>query len=540
MKVRKILCIFLVVTLAFSSLIACSSNDASTTDSNNNSKNQSQESSSESTTGSEEKELKIALSVNPPTLDFQFTTATVTKQIGLHIYETLLTYDKGYQAVPMLAEGVNTSDDGMTFTFDLRKGIKFHNGKEMTAEDVVASLERWNEISVVAKTSFNTVTSITATSDYTVEIKSSTPSSVILPALASPRQPAVIMPKEIVEEAGKEEVASYIGTGPYKYVDWKQDQYVQLTRFDDYQALSTPPEGLAGKREAIIKDLYFYFVPNTASRIAGLESGNYDFVEDIPVDNSITLEKDPEINLHVGKPSRMNLMFFNHKEGVFTNKKVREAVNAALDLDAVMTVAAVDPKYFRVDPGLMFEDQKDWYVDVGSEKYNQKDIDKAKRLLKEAGYNGEEVTILSSKGFDFLYKSSLLIAERMKEIGINVNLEVYDWPTLLDLRKDPEKWDIFYTYTGLSAHPSEINYVDSRKNYPGWYHNSEINQLLDQLVVTPDQDEAKEIFREIQSLYLEDVPIVKLGDMHALAASRSNVKNFNYFYEIHFWNVSVE
>lgn len=540
MKVQKALRFLFVIVFVFATLIACSANETSKSNSNNDSENQPQDSSSDTSSESDNDQLKIALSVNPPTLDIQFTTATVTKQIGLHIYETLTTYDENYQNVPLLAEEIDVSDDGKTFTVHLRQGVTFHNGKDMTADDVVASLERWQKISNVGKVAFQTVTSITAKDSSTVEIQSSSPSSILLPALSSPRQPAVIMPKDIVEAAGTEEISEYIGTGPYQFEEWKQDQYVHLIRFEDYKSVSAPPSGLAGKREAVVKNLYFHFVSNAASRIAGLQSGNYDFAEDIPIDNASTLEEDENINLYVGKPSRMNLLFFNNKEGPFTNKKLREAVNAALDLDEIMTVAAVDPDFFRVEPGLMFQEQKDWYVQDGFEKYNQKDTEQAKKLLQEAGYNGEEITILASKEFDYLYNSALLVDQQMQAIGINTKFEVYDWPTLLDRRKDPEKWDIFYTYTGLSAHPTEINYVDSRKGYPGWYDNPEINQLLDEVIESTDQGESKEIFREIQALFLEDVPIIKLGDMHSLAASTAEVKNFDYFYELHFWNVSKE
>jgi peptide/nickel transport system substrate-binding protein len=539
LNVRKFLSILMLISLVFGSLVACSSSETSSPEANKS--NPSAESKDGS--ASKDKTLKVALSVNLPTLDWQLSTITVTKQVGLEIYETLITYDKNYKYTPMLAESYNVSKDGLTTTFVLRKGVKFHNGKEMTADDVVASLKRWTEVSSVAKTTFNTVTSINAKDPYTVEIQSSKPSGVILSALSSPRQPAVIMPKEIVEKAGKQEIKDpkdYIGTGPFKFVEWKQDQYVHLSRFDDYKPLSTPTDGLGGKREALVKDLYFYFVTNAASRIAGLQSGDYDFAEDVPIDNYETLKNDSDISLYIGKPSRMNILFFNNKNGVFSNLKVREAVNTALDLDSIMTAAASKPEFFRIDPGLMFEEQKDWFVDTGKQNFNLKDPEKAKKLLQEAGYNGEKVTILASKEFDYLYKSALVIAEQLKGIGMNINVEVYDWPTLLERRKDPKLWDIFFTYTGMSAHPSEINFVDSRKKYPGWYANPKVDELLDKLVVTPDQAAAMDIFKQIQTLYLADVPTIKLGDMHSLAASRKNVKNFDYFYEIHFWNVSVE
>lgn len=139
-----------------------------------------------------------------------------------------------------------------------------------------------------------------------------------------------------------------------------------------------------------------------------------------------------------------------------------------------------------------------------------------------------------------MYNASLVITEQLKAIGVNVNLEVYDWPTLIEHRKNPSDWDIFFTFTTLAPDPTQISYIDSRKEYPGWYNNPQVDQLIDQLAVTTNQDENKVIFDQLQKLYSQDVSTVKLGDMFALSASRNNVKNYDFFYDIHFWNVSLE
>lgn len=484
--------------------------------------------------------MKIALSVNPPSLDTHFTTATVTRQVGSHIYETLLTYDANYALVPMLAKEFKVSEDGLTTTIVLRSGIQFHNGKELKADDAIASINRWKGLSTVAKTTFNNVTAIHKKDDYTIEIVASQPSGVLLQALASPTQAASIMPQEIADAAGAQEVKEYVGTGPYQFVDWKQDQYVHLARFDGYQPRSEPASGFAGKKEALIKDLYFHFVTNAPSRIAGLQSGDYDFAEDIPIDNHDKLAQDPNLQMYIGKPSKMNLLFFNKKEGVFADLKMRQAVSAALDLDSIMLASAAKPEFYRIDPGLMFQEQKDWYSNAGADKINLKNAGEAKKRLAEAGYTNQPITILTSKEYDYLYKASLVIEQQLKGVGMNVKLEVYDWPTLLQKRKEAKAWDIFFTYANIYAHPTQITFVDSRKEYPGWYKNEQVDKLLDELAVSTDQKKSKELFHQVQQLYNDDVPTIKLGDMHALSAGRKNVKNFDYFYDVHFWNVSLE
>ncbi|MHB1652588.1 MAG: ABC transporter substrate-binding protein [Desulfitobacteriaceae bacterium] len=524
MKKFKFLSAMLSIILILSTLVGCSSSASS--------------SSSSPSQGA--KQLRVALQTQPPTLDPPTTVVTVTSQIASHIFETLLAYDKNSKPQPMLAEKVITSSDGKNFTIHLRKGVKFQNGKEMTSDDVVASLERWKKISSMAKSTFQNVTSIKAFDKYTVEIQLSVPSSLILPALASPIQAAAIMPKEVIDAAGNGEVKEYIGTGPFKFVEWKQDQYIHLSKFDGYQPLTTPASGFAGKKEALVQDLYFYFVKDVSARIAGLQSGSYDFVDSIPTDNFETIKNDKNIQTYVAKPYIMDWIFFNTKARIFSNLKMRQAVNEGVDLDTLIYSAASNKDFYRMDPGLMFQEQTVWHNDAGKGTYNHKDLDKAKALLQEAGYDGKPITILASKEYTNLYNESLALEEQLKKIGFKVDLQVYDWPTFLDKRKNPNSWDIFLTYSTMFQEPFQINYLDGRKNYPGWYNNTQVEQLLDKIALTVDPNQRKEIFRQIQTISYQDIPVIKIGEEFALAAGRKNVKGYDFYMVSTFWNVSVE
>lgn len=489
-------------------------------------------------TGSADR-LSVALAVNLPSLDPHFTTAVVTRQIGCHMFETLLTYDAEYNLTPMLADAWSTSEDGLVTTVTLREGLLFHDGSAVTSADVVASLERWREISTVGRSTFVDVTDISATDERTVTITASVASSALLEALASPTQAAAILPASVVEAAGRDEITTFVGTGPYQLKEWQKDQYVIIERFAEYSLLDTEPSGLGGRKEALIPEIRFDFVTNAPSRIAGLQSGEYDFVDDVPPDNYDTLEADPRVQTHIGIPSRQNIMFFNCGQGVFSNPEIRKAANKALDLDSIMLASAARPDFYRIDPGLMFREQTLWHSEAGAELMNLKDPEGAMADLAAAGYSGERVVILTSREYQYLYRASLVIQQQLTMIGMNVELEVYDWPTLLERRRDPGAWDIFFTFAGIYIHPSQITFVDSRKGYPGGYANAEVDALLDQLVATPDREEAAALFDEVQALYRSDVPTVKLGDMFALSASGPQLTGFDYFFDLHFWNVSL-
>jgi peptide/nickel transport system substrate-binding protein len=165
-------------------------------------------------------EIRVAFFSQPPTLDPQITTVQATRDLARPIFETLLTLNAKYQAVPMLAEKVEKSEDGKTYTFTLRKGVKFHNGKEMVSADVVASMNRWLGKNVALKTIFGN-SKFAAKDDYTVVLQLEKPSLDVLLAMASAKQFAAIMPKEVIDQADSAKgITQYIGTGPYKFVEW--------------------------------------------------------------------------------------------------------------------------------------------------------------------------------------------------------------------------------------------------------------------------------------------------------------------------------
>ena len=431
--------------------------------------------------GKDKNDLKVALTATPPTIDMHKTTATVTQQVGWHIFEYLVTVDSKYQVVPSLAEKIEISPDGKTFTFPLRKGLKFHNGKDLTADDVVASLLRWRKYSTIGRAVVAPAT-ITAKDKDTVVITLPKPSSALLPALAYPSQGAVIMPKEIIDEAGDGNVKKFIGTGPFEFVEWKQNQYIQVKKYAGYKSAPGATSGLSGKKEALVDNIFFYLVPDPATRVAGLQSGEYDAAEGLPTDSYETLKKDPNVDVQINKPSSYVSMIFNTKSGLFADVKKRQAVNAAIDSEMVMKAVAGTPEFYELNHGLVFKEQV-WYVDSGKEKYNQKNPELAKKLLAEAGYKGEPVTIITSRDYDYMYKSAVVLKDTLEKIGMTVNLEVYDWPTVLSKRGNDKLWSIFVTGFLVTVEPSQTLYLDSRFKWAGWYNSPKMDALLGQVLI---------------------------------------------------------
>jgi peptide/nickel transport system substrate-binding protein len=158
--------------------------------------------------------LKAAMIGEPPSLDLHSTTAVITQQITWHIYETLYTYDRGFNPIPLLAQSHTVTDGGRRYTITLRRGAKFHNGKEMTAADVVASLNRWGKISTPGKALWKSVEAVDAKDPYTVVLHLKEPSGSLLFGLGRANAGAAIHPKESIDGAGDGPLKEFIGTGP--------------------------------------------------------------------------------------------------------------------------------------------------------------------------------------------------------------------------------------------------------------------------------------------------------------------------------------
>nr|WP_265181794.1 ABC transporter substrate-binding protein [Geomicrobium sp. JCM 19055] len=414
----------------------------------------------------------------------------------------------------------------------------FHNGKEMIAEDVVASMERWRETTSPGRSNLENA-SFEEIDDYTVELHLEEPSSIILSVLAELVQIAAIMPKEIVEEADGTGVKEFIGTGPFKFVEWQTDQHVHLQRYEDYAPSEEESSGLAGHKEALVENLYFEFVPDSSTRLAGIQTGEYDVITTVPLDSAAQLESAQGVELVTALGS-LQTAIFNEARGVFTDPLIRQAVNTAIDNRAIMLAAYVSEDYFELNAGLMYESQLDWHSLAGEEYYFQNDKELAEEMLEEAGYDGEEIVILVARDYDTLYNTAVVLHQQLEEIGMNVVLEVTDWPTYLERTNDPATFDIGVTSFSTRLIPHQYPTLSKRGEFTGWTQSEELDILLDEIKAQPTQEEAFEVFEELQVQFYEDMPMLNIGKSSGLSAIRSNVHNFEDLVGPVIWNTSIE
>ncbi len=479
--------------------------------------------------------FKAGMIGEPPSLDLHWTTAVITQQITWHVYESLFTYDKNYSPIPMLADSYTVVDGGRRYTIKLRPGVKFHNGKEMTSGDVVPSLKRWGRMATPGKAVFKFVEAVEAKGPYEVVIHMKEPSAALLDGLARPNNAAAIYPKEVIDAAGDAQVKEFIGTGPYRFVEHKPDRHIKLARFKEYVARQEPPDGYGGKRTAYLDEILFIPVPDVTIRLAGVETGEYHFAQQIKQDQYDRIKVMRDVEAHVIKPSAWSTAVPNHKQGLMTDKRLRQALQAALDMEPIMAAGFGHKDFYRLDPGLMYPEQPQWHSKVSGELYNQKNKAKAQKLLKDAGYAGQPVRWVTTKEYEWMYKNALVARQQLEEAGFKVDLQVVDWATLVQRRNKPELWDVFSTGFTFGPEPALITSVQC--NWPGWWCLEEKERALDALARETDPRKRRAQLERVQQLFYEDVGRIKFGDYFSLDVVRKDVRNLPAVPWLAFWNV---
>lgn len=502
--------------------------------------------------------LHTAWSTTSPTLDTMTGMAAMTCYPGQMMFETLIAYDEGYNIAPMLAESWEASDNSRTWTFHLRKGVKFHNGKEMTSEDVKASFDRYMTPGVgVRQGQFALLESWEAIDDYTFAIHLREPSLAILGALAYPVGDLVIMPKEVIEgkKAGDLKAPTQydpnvthdlIGTGPYKLVEWKPDEYIRFQRNELYQPLPSDYSGLAGGKIPYFDEVYYHFVPEAQVRVGGIEIGKYDWIGDLPESEFARLKESTDVRPYTTGGAWALMILFNHANWPTSDVRFRQAVLAALDIEEVALAAAGGvPEFVRLNPSI-FVPEGPWYIEddpVAKELYNQNNPEKAKQLLAEMGYNGQEVIMVF--GLPGKYERMMVaVADQLKKrVGINMTVEKLDWPGTRARWEEKETWHMSTTgyLSQVIFNPDALAsfwHSKSASSERGFYANPAMDAAFETAAKALTPEDRKAAFKEVQRLYYQDLPNIKVHDYFAAEAIRTEIKGHKTWYRSNrFWGI---
>ncbi len=480
--------------------------------------------------------LKVTINSDPVMLDAMLSNTESEQIPAWHIFEGALSCDASGAVWPGVCE---YTFENNVLTLTAREGVTFHNGDTCTAEDVYASAQRWIETVSAAKELAENLTNMEIV-DNSVVLTFSKAIPTVLITVASYDQGLAIIPKSICEKYGSEQIADSdcIGTGPYMFAEHLADRYVLLKRYDAYvpAAANEGATGMAAPKMAYCDEIYFYPVSDKTARITGVQTGEYDIGIGIPSNMIADLSTNPNLVVEMRDLGIFACMIFNNQSGPCTDKNLRNAILACLDMNELMLAAQGSADLYRLNPCYMMTSSQ-WYVEESLGKYNNVDLEAAKAYLEQSSYDGQPLVFVTTKDNDYFYKTAIVVAQMVKQIGIEMDVQVYDNPTLKQYRNDPTKYDIFSGGLGDKPDPTQVVWMD--ETWAGFWSNETKNELAEQLANETDFDKRYAIWTEICKLVYEEVPNITFGERINPVVYRNYVHNIFDTKQKYYWNTWI-
>jgi peptide/nickel transport system substrate-binding protein len=481
--------------------------------------------------------LNVATVGEPPTLDMHLTSSSLTMHMMSHVVETLFTWDSEFQVIPDLVDRHEVSDNGLTNTVHLRTGVQFHNGNELKSEDVIASINRWSDLVGFGQELRNATAEIVEVDDHTVDFEMHEPFGTFSVLLARQNNGCAIYPAVMIDEAGDEAMTEFVGTGPYWFVEHQPDRHLLLERFEDYSSRDEEPDGYGGRKHAYLDRIRFIPVASEASRVAGLQAGDYHYLDNVSTDHFRTLENDPNAVAALGPPPSYDLIDLNMQQRAMSDLRVRQAARAAMNPEE-MLLAAYGEGNYRLDPGFMMPETV-WHTSVGEELYNINDPDLARELLDESDYDGEEIHLITISEYQNMTDISFILQQQLADIGLDINLGIYDYPGWAEFHGDLSTWDVAINGFGFRVDPAQLPLM--RCEWGVRWCSDEKVALVDQLFSAVEFEDRLDAWEGIQALIYEEIPAVMVGAPLRLLAHSPHMKNIGPLQlQPAYWNVWLD
>lgn len=461
-------------------------------------------------------DLVVAFDREPATLDPLGNNVNVKRMIETNIFDTLLKFDDNLKPSPCLAESWEQVDD-LTWKFNLRKDVKFHNGDPLTSKDVKFSFERIHggtggndSVSEFDPEGYETP------DDYTFILKTLKPYAFTEAQLCSAAT-SIVPEKAVTEMGGDAFGRSPVGSGPYKFVSWTAGDNITIERNDDYWG-----------DKSILKTVKFRIITESASRTIDLESGGVDITLGLPNSDADRIEQNPDTQLIISTGATDRYIAFNCQKDVFKDKRVRQALNYATDKESIRVVCYGDETSEVMD-SVVPSTLPGHTADLAQYDY---DVEKAKALLEEAGYgDGMEV--------EFMYlanSTNNMLAELLQQMWGQVNVTLVLKPTesgalTTALNKGEQELCCAGTsYALFEAGAGLYNMFHSEKMYSGSARanlsSPEVDQVIDEIIVTGDADKREELVVKAQELIHEESPFIYLAFTKNIIGAGSKVRGF--------------
>ena len=504
-----------------------------------------------STQAAAETVLRVIPHADLKNLDPIWTTAYISRNHGYLIYDTLFAMDESFTPQPQMVDTWEVSDDSMTWTFTLRDGLMFHDGAPVTSADVIASLQRWGKRDGMGQQLFGAMGSIEAKDDKTFVMNLGSPFGLVLESIGkiSSNVP-FIMPARVAATDPFEQVGEYIGSGPFVFQkdEWVPGSKVVYTKFEGYVPRSEAPSAASGGKIAKVDRVEWTYFPDQSTAMNALLAGEVDYFESPSNDLMPILSSNPEVVVEINDPlGNIGFARFNSLLPPFDNVEVRRAAIMAMKQEDYLAAAVGDAQFWKTCYSV-YPCGTPLANEVGSEVIKTADIGKAAAALKAAGYDGTPVVIMQPTDIPLLSAFSLVSAEKLRKIGMTVEVQAMDWSTLTSRRalRDPVAdggWNMFHTWwIGADViDPMAIAFSGNPdKGWFGWPTDAELETARTAFAVAGSLEEKQALAKKVQERLWAIGASGELGQFFVPVAYRDNVKGLIKSPVQFFWNMSVE
>jgi peptide/nickel transport system substrate-binding protein len=499
---------------------------------------------------SAQKTLKVVMHSDLKIVDPIWTTAYITRNHGYMIYDTLFAMDEKGEIKPQMVEKYDESADKKTYTLILRDGLVWHDGQPVTAEDCIASIKRWAARDALGQKLMTFIDSMSAADAKTIVVKLKEPTGLLTFGLGKPSSNVpFMMPKRVAETDPNTQISEFIGSGPFVFSkdEWKPGDKAVYLKFDKYKPRAEPPSGLAGGKVAKVDRVEWLAISDHQQAVNALLAGEIDVIEAAPHDLYPLLMADANIKLTSTNPlGNQYTLRPNHLQKPFDNPKVRQALLYAMNQKDFLEATIGNAEYYKLCKA-MFVCGTALASEKGMDGRLESNFNKAKELLKEAGYDGTPIVLLQSTDLQVLTNLAPVAKSLMEKAGFKVDMQSSDWQTVVARRvkKDPASaggWHAMLT-SWVSAdilNPVMAGFMNSScdKAGFGWPCDAEMEKLRDDFARATDPAKQKEIAEAVQMRETEVVTHIHLGQWYQALASRKNVTGFMTAPAPVFWNVS--
>jgi peptide/nickel transport system substrate-binding protein len=499
----------------------------------------------------QEKVLRVVPHSNLAILDPIWTTAYMSRNHGYMIYDTLFGTDENGKIKPQMVDSWTVSGDNRLWTFKLRKGLEFHDGKPVTGDDVIASLQRWGKRDAMGSALMQFVQRMDSPAPDTFRIFLGEACGFVLEALGKPSSNVpFIMPKRVAETDAFKQIEEHIGSGPYtfKKEDFKPGDKAVYLKNAKYVPRSEPPSGTTGGKVVHVDRVEWNLALRDAqAQVNALKKGEVDIIEALGFDFFEQAKTDPDMQLP--KYANYGLQYmarFNHLHKPFDNPKVRQAVVAAFSQDAFLR-AQVGVKELYKPCGSMFICGSPYGSTAGSDLQMKSNMKKAQDLLKASGYDGTTIVILKPTDLASIQKLPDVAAQLLRQAGFKVDLQAMDWQTLVGRRakKDaPDKggwhmfltaWQAFDVWSPIANPTTDTR--GEKSTWFGWATDDKMVGMRNEFMRATDDGVKKKLADQLHARMFEVGTHAILGEFSQPMAARKNISGFFVTNGNIYWNL---